>query len=217
MIKTIASVLILITCMAFTPGGNIWKLRSNKNGIAVYTRSVDGYSVSAVKSVCTFNSSLSSLVALVFDVPSYKKWIYHCNQASIMKWMTSLEFVYYQETNVPWPAANRDFIGRLKLIQDKVSGIVTITVENEPNFAPPKPGVVRLKKFTERIVIVPKGKNKSELSYEMMMDVGGNIPGWMVNLAITSGPYESLFAMKNVLNTGAYRNPIGFGYIKEMY
>lgn len=216
MIKTIASVLVLMTCMAFAPGGNTWELQSNKNRIAVYTKSVDGYSVSAVKSVCTMNSSLSGMVALVLDVGSYKKWIYHCANARILKWISPTELIYYQETSVPWPADNRDFIGRLKLSQDNKTGIVTVTVENAPDYLPEKSGKVRLKKFTERIVIVPKGKNKSELSYEMMMDVGGNIPGWMVNLAITSGPYESLLEMKDLVNTGAYRNT-RLTFIKEIY
>ncbi len=216
MIKTSIAVLILITYTAFKPGERAWELQSNKNGIAVYTRTVDGYSVSAVKSVCIINSSLSGMVALVLDVASYKKWIFHCDHAQIVKWINPTELIYYQETSVPWPADNRDFIGRLKLSQDKVSGIVTITVENEPNYLPQKTGRVRLKKFTERIIIAPKGKNKSELSYEMMMDVGGNIPGWMVNLAITSGPYESLSAMKSLANTGAYSNARP-GFIKEMY
>ena len=216
MIKTIASVLVLMTCMAFAPGGNTWELQSNKNGIAVYTKSVDGYSVSAVKSVCTMNSSLSGMVALVLDVASYKKWIYHCANARILKWISPTELIYYQETSVPWPADNRDFIGRLKLSQDNKTGIVTVTVENAPDYLPEKSGKVRLKKFNERIIIVPKGKNKSELSYEMMMDVGGNIPGWMVNLAITSGPYESLLEMKDLVNTGAYSNT-RLTFIKEIY
>ncbi len=216
MFKTITSFLILMTCLAVTPGGKTWELQSNKNGIAVYTRSVDGYSVSAVKSVCVMNSSLSGLVALVFDVPSYKKWIYHCDHAKILKWISPTELLYYQETSVPWPADNRDFIGRLKISQDKMTGVITVTVENEPNFLPEVSGRVRLKRFNETIIIAPEGKNKVELSYEMQMDVGGNIPGWMVNLAITSGPYESLFAMKNLVNTGAYNNT-RLGFIKEMY
>ncbi len=216
MIKAITSVLILYIGMAFTAGGNVWELRSNKNGIAVYTKTVDGYSVSSVKSVCTFNTSLSGMVALVLDIPSYKKWIFHCKDAKILKWISPTELIYYQEISVPWPADNREFIGRLKITQDNKTGVITLTVENEPNYLPEKPGNVRLKKFSEIVVITPKGKNKSELSYEMLMDVGGNIPGWMVNMAITTGPYESLFEMRNLVNTGVY-NSARLAFIKEVF
>ena len=214
MIKAITFVLILFTCLAFA-GDNSWQLRSNKNGIAVYTKTVSGYSVSSVKSVCAFNSSLSGMVALVLDIPSYKKWIFHCKDARILKWISPTELIYYQEISVPWPADNREFIARLKISQDNKTGVITANVENEPNYLPEKSGKIRLKKFSERVVIITKGKNKSELSYEMLMDVGGNIPGWMVNIAITSGPYESLVEMKNLVNTGAYSNA-RLSFIKEV-
>jgi len=202
--------------MAFASGDHAWELRSNKNGIAVYTKTVDGYSVSAVKSVCTLNSSLSGIAALVLDIPSYKKWIYHCDHATVLKWISPTELIFYQVTSVPWPADDRDFIGRLHLSQDNTTGTITVTVENEPGYLPIVSGKVRLAKFSEKIVIIPKGRNEAELSYEMLMDVGGNIPGWMVNLAITSGPYESLSQMKDLVNTGAYSNS-RLPFIKEMY
>jgi hypothetical protein len=216
MVKTITAVFILISFMAFTSGDHIWELRSNKNGIAVYTKTVEGYSVSSVKSVCTFNSTLSGMVALVLDIPAYKKWIFHCADAKILKWISPSKLIYYQEISVPWPADNRDFIARLKMSQDNKTGLITVIVENEPNYQPEKPGKVRLKKFSEIVIISPMGKNKSELSYEMLMDVGGNIPGWMVNMAITSGPYESLAEMRNLINTRAYSNA-RLGFIKEAY
>ena len=140
--------------------------------------------------------------------------MYHCGQVQVLKTISPLELIYYQVTEVPWPASNRDFIGRLKISQDPNTKIITARVENLPDYIPEKQGIVRLRQFRETMTITPKGRDQSELSYEMMMDVGGNIPGWMVNMAVTSGPYETLSAMKKLVNTGAY-NGIRYPYIKD--
>ncbi len=191
-----------------------WQLKTNKNGITVYTKSIPEISADAVKSVCTMSSSLSGLVALVSDISSYDKWVFHCAHAEILKTISSSEIIYYQETSVPWPASNRDFVGKMKISQDIKTGIVTVKIENMPGYIPENSGIVRLKTFNETITIVPKGNGKAELSYEMEMDAGGNIPGWMVNLAITSGPYESISELVKLVNTGAYRSA-RFPFIRE--
>ena len=206
--------LVFFSGFGIQNAGNDWHLESSKNGIAVYSKTVPGNSVNAVKSVCTLNCSLSGMVALIVDVASYHKWIYHCEHAEVLKTISPLELIYHQETEAPWPASNRDFIGRLKISQDYKTGVISASVENMPDYIPEKPGVVRLKQFNERLFIIPLGRGKSEISYELLMDVGGNIPGWMVNLAITAGPYESLSEMTKLVNTGVYNN-IHYPYIKD--
>jgi hypothetical protein len=197
-----------------SPNGNDWELKIQKNGVTVYTKSVPGNSVKAVKSVYTLKSSLSALVALVEDVPAYHNWIYHCSHAEILKNEGPAHLIYYQETSVPWPASNRDFIGNLKISQDKKTKIVTVNVDNQPDFIPEKSGKVRLKKFIEKIVIVPKGNGEVELTYELLLDPGGNIPSWMINLAITEGPYETSLEMIKTIQSGTYKNA-HFDFIKD--
>jgi hypothetical protein len=216
MFKSICFILFLLPSLRVTDQAGTWALKTDKNGIQVYTKSVTGSSTDAVKSVCVFNSSLSGMVSLVQDIAAYKKWIFHCATAKNLKTISGSELIYYQETSVPWPASNRDFIGDLKISQNPQTGVITATVENMPDYIPQKSGIVRLKKFSETVIITPKGKNKSELSYEMLMDVGGNIPGWMVNMALTDGPYESLLAMGKLVDTGVY-SKARFAFIKEVY
>ncbi len=215
MFKTMAFLIIFI--LAFSKvkqGENDWQLKVNKNGIAVYTRQVPGTNIKAIKSVFIMNTSLSGLVALLADISSYHKWVYRCSNAEILKTISPTELIYYQETSVPWPASNRDFVGKLKISQDPNTHVVTITIENMPDYIPVKSGKVRLKKYHDVSIIVPKGNGKAELTYELMLDPGGNIPAWMVNLAISEGPYQSNTAMIKLINSGVYKNA-RFAFIKE--
>jgi len=215
MLKTFSISLVLLSSFLSPNPGNDWRLRENKDGIQVYSKSVPGSGVDAVKSVYNVNSSVSGVVALVADAASYPKWIYRCSQAKTLKTISQEEFIYYQETSVPWPASNRDLIGHVKISQDPNTKIATITAENMPTFIPEKSGKVRLKVFHEKIDIVPKGKDKSEVTYELFLDPGGNIPAWMVNLAIVDGPFESSRDMIKLINTGAYKN-VHLSFIKDL-
>jgi hypothetical protein len=215
MIKSLYLLLIVLPALSFmNPGGSEWELKQNKNGVAVYTKSVPGMSVKAVKSVATVNSTLSGIVALVLDVPSYNKWIYRCANAHVVKTESASQLVYYQETSVPWPASNRDLVCQLKISQDKKSGIVTIIVENAPGFEKEKSGKVRLQKYSEKMLLVPKGKNEVEVTTELALDPGGNIPSWMINLAVTDGPYQTSLGMSKVVKSGSYQGA-HFPFIAE--
>jgi hypothetical protein len=214
MLKQTISVIFFSLFEIMYQGGGDWQLKTDKNGIEVFTRPEPGSRVKAVKSVCTIKSSLSGIVAILLDIPAYHKWIYRCSSAEVVKKINPSDLIYYQETSVPWPASNRDFVVQLKIIQDKQTGIVTATVENKPGVTADKSGKVRLQKYNEKVVIVPKGKDQVEVTTELSLDPGGNIPAWMINLAITDGPYETSAGMIKMVQSGAYKNA-HYDFIKE--
>src|SRR5665213_268393 len=98
MLKAFILLLILLPAFGLRSPGNDWNFEYNKNGIAVYTKPVPGYGANAVKLVCTLNSSMSGMVAMIVDISSYPKWIYRCQHAEILKTISPLEFIYHQET-----------------------------------------------------------------------------------------------------------------------
>jgi hypothetical protein len=193
---------------------NDWTLKLRKNGIEVFTKSLPGTNIKAVKSVYKVKSSLSSLVGLLLDVPSYTKWIYKCTDAKLIKTESPTEIIYYQLTNVPWPASDRDLVARLTIRQDKENGIVTAIIDCQPDLIAEKPGKVRLKKFDSKYIFSPKADGMLEVTSELFLDPGGNIPAWMINRAATMGPYNTALKMINMLNSEKYNNA-SFPFIKD--
>src|SRR5450432_3287214 len=103
-----------------------WVLRKNKNGIAIYTRYTDGYSIKQLRLIDTVQSSLSGIVALLGDTKNYTEWVYHCSESKTLKLINDQEQYDYELISVPWPFNNRDLISDSKISQDSLTKTVTI-------------------------------------------------------------------------------------------
>lgn len=193
---------------------NGWTLKLNKNGIQVFTKSIPGTSIKAVKAVYNVKSSLPALAALLLDVSSYPKWIYRCSEAKIIKTENASELIYYQLTNIPWPATDRDLVASLVINQEKDNRIVTAIIKNKPDFIAENKGRVRLKKFDSKYIFTPKADGIIEVTNELFLDPGGNIPAWMINQASTMGPYKTAMGMINLITSKKYNNS-SVPFIKE--
>jgi len=50
--------------------------------------------------------------------------------------------------------------------------------------------------------------------FELLIDLGGDIPAWLVNMAIDKGPYYTLLNMSKVVKTSRYKDTY-LNYIME--
>jgi hypothetical protein len=202
--------LILLFVAYFFAAGRVsygqenWKLKSNREDIAIYTRDVPNSRFKGIKVVCELNASLSQLVAVVMDVNTAVEWVYSTRSAVVLKQVSPSELYYYSEVNVPWPASNRDFIARLTATQDARTKVVTILGPVFPDYIPEKKDIVRVRHSEGKWIITPMGKDRVRVEYTLNMDPGGNIPAWLVNMFATKGPYESFRKLKVQLMKPAF-------------
>jgi hypothetical protein len=172
-----------------------WELKKDENGIAVYTRYAENSHLKEVRSVTEVKSSLSAIVALLFDVKNYPHWIYACSEASTLKVVDDHEEDHYQVTRLPWPLDNRDMIWHFNVEQDAATKIVTITNTSEPDYIPDKKGIVRVKRVQSSYRLTPLDSGKVNVEFEIFVDPGGSIPVWLINANIVMAPYKTTVAM----------------------
>jgi len=195
-------------------GQENWKLKSNKDDIAIYTRDVPNSRFKGIKVVCELNASLSQLVAVVMDVNTAVEWVYSTRSAVVLKQVSPSELYYYSEVSVPWPASNRDFIARLKVDQEPHTRVVTILGPVFPDYIPEKKDIVRVRHSEGKWVITPLAKGRIKVEYTLNMDPGGNIPAWLVNMFATKGPSESFRKLKVQLMKPAFAH-VHLSYIVD--
>jgi len=183
-----------------------WALKTNKDGIAVYTRSLPDSKFKAVKVECTFAASLSQLVAVILDVNTGDQWVYSTKSSVLLREVSASELFYYSEVSVPWPASNRDFIAHLKVVQDAHTKVVTVYGPTVPDYVPVKKDVVRILQSEGRWVISPIGPNRIKVEYTLRVDPGGNIPAWLINMFAAKGPLESFRNLRTHLQKPGYSN-----------
>jgi hypothetical protein len=183
-----------------------WKLKTDKDGINIYTRTFPDSKFKAIKVEVELDATLSQMVAVVLDVNTGAQWVYSTKSSVLLKQVSPSELYYYSEVSIPWPAANRDFIAQLRAVQDPRSRVVTIYGPVFPDYLPVKKDIVRVRRSEGKWIISPLGKGKIKVEYTLRVDPGGDLPAWLVNMFVTKGPFESFKKLKEQLQRPVYVN-----------
>jgi len=158
----------LLTTIIFALAGLVafgqadWKLSAEKDGIKVYTSNVPGSKIKAIKVECEINATESQLVSLLMDVNSSAEWVYHTKSCTLIKQVSPSDLYYYSEINLPWPAANRDFVAHLTVVQDPVTKVVTINGPAVQGFVPVKKRYCPRQQFQRSLDNCPAGFRQSK-------------------------------------------------------
>ena len=196
---------LLMTGIGFEGyGQDNWTLKSEKEGVTVYTRTFPDSKFKAIRVELELETSLSRMVAVLLDVDAGADWIYATKSSILLKRVSPSELYYYSEVNIPWPFSNRDFIAQLKVRQDSATRVVTVDGPTVPDYLPVKKDIVRVARSEGKWVLTPAGKGRIRVEYTLRTDPGGDLPAWLFNLFATKGPMESFANLKQQLKKAAY-------------
>jgi hypothetical protein len=188
-----------------------WKLERDKEGIKVYSSIYAGSKIKALKVVCLVESTLSQLAAVMLDIRNQDEWFYHTN-STILKEVTPNELYYHAELSFPFPISDRDFIEHIVLSQNAVTRVMTMTVQNLPDYLPVQKGFVRVMQSECKWVVTPLAKKSLHVEFTLFADPAGSIPVWLVNAMSYYGPYETFKKLKTQLLKPAYQD-VSFSFI----
>ena len=91
---------------------------------------------------------------------------------------------------------------------------VAIDVLGTPRYMPEKEGIVRIPKLITRWEFLPQGDGVVLVRFHLDIELGGNLPPWLVNTSIHRGPYETILGMSRFVKKRRYKKA-RFPYIKE--
>jgi len=206
--------LLILCCLllSLSAAGQAWELKTQEEGIKVYTRPVENSAIKAIKVECTVEASLSQLTAVLLDIPASDEWVYATKYCRVQKMLSPNEFIYHSEIEVPWPVSNRDFIVRVKLEQDSAKTL-TVSGENLPQYLNEQEGVVRILHTVSHWAATPRD-NYVDIVFTLHVDPGGLIPAWLINLFATRGPLETFRNLRNQVKKPEYQDA-RFDFILE--
>jgi hypothetical protein len=190
MIKIIFT-LFIILLPGISPGQRNWIQEKNENGIKVFSSVVPNAAYKAIKVEASFTGNYSKLMAVLSDVPQYSKWIYHSKANSVVQRNSPLDFIYHTETVLPWPMSNRDVVIHIQINTDSLPKFITITGTGQPARIAKKSGLVRVPQYSARWKVSMPAQETISIHYELELNPGGNIPGWMSNSFVSKGPFET--------------------------
>lgn len=185
----------------------VWKLRKDKDGITVWTRKVPGSGSLEFRAVTEIQATMPCMLALMEDVKSYTRIFPSVKEARLLGITASRDPVLYQRINVPPPAKDRDTVVRISFEGNGKTGAVTLRMTSLWDYIPERKNIVRVKKVAGYWEFVPDAKRGVvKVTYRLHNDPGGDLPPWLVNVAVVKRPYNVLRKLKRIAREPAYRD-----------
>jgi hypothetical protein len=177
---------------------NAWDLKKDANDIQIYTRDYPDSPVKEFLAITICNSSLPDVVTLINNIEGYPKWLRSCKLVEPVKNESNLAQTNYVEISFPWPLSNRDGIWESTTITNTESTYFA-EIRSRPELVPEKKGIVRMNNACGYWKIEKLINGQTKITQQFFADPEGNIPGWVVNLFLVDGPYDTFMNLLELL------------------
>lgn len=169
-----------------------WEFKKDKRNIKCYTRPVKISPMISFRGVGDVKGKMSDMVSFLMDIERYPEWMYMNVKSYILDKTGETEAYVYTLLQPPWPASQRDITVRRQWYYLPETGAVIITIKGLPDYVPKRDKTVRGSQITAYYMLVPKGDNTIEVTYEGIADPGGWLPVWLVNFCVVYTPYSTI-------------------------
>ena len=170
----------------------------DKDSVKIWTCPSKNSKFKAVKSTFLMKGTPSQLTALVLDLDGHKNWQYKTKSASLVKKISDQHYIYYTEIEAP-VVNNRDFVIEMTINQDPNTKLLLIDLVSVPDYIPHKEGIVRVPFSKARWTVRSIDNDIIQVDYFLELDLGGSVPGWIVNMFAHQGPYETYLGMRELI------------------
>ncbi len=200
------SFILLLFCFWFEPNyaQSDWKEVRNEQQIKVYTRTVKGYDIKELKIIANFDASAQSFVALLLDVASQPKYLFSCEHVELVRAKSKQEQIYYQQVNMPWPLKDRDGYFQQNTYSNQANKTTVFETKAIGHLYPLKSEYVRITILKATWTLQPTSDKSMIGEYQVVINPGGEVPAWLINLFIDKAPFETVLKMRKLLATGKY-------------
>ncbi len=201
----LAFLLTLLNQTALAATEEVWELQRDRDGIQIYTRSVEGSKFKAVKAEMEIDAPIRELVGLVMDTDACPEWAALCKDSEVVQQTSETDLHVYTLNDVPWPVKDRDAVARVLWSQDE-AGIVTMRAELVSGFVPETKKAMRLTYGKTAWIFVPVGPDRTRVISEAHLDPGGATPAWVTNMLLVDSPFDTMAGMRTLVASGRYQD-----------
>ena len=182
-----------------------WTFKKERDGIRVYTRDLADSNLKELKITLRAEGTLNSILSLINDVDAYQNWVYRCGLSKTIERRSPLESIDYYIMDFPWPLSDRDLTVHSTIHQDPQTKVVTSITKSVAGVVDKHSEMVRISQHFNKWIFKPVNEKEVDVVYTLNSHPAGNIPDWLINMAIDQGPMESMKRFRNMLKTKKYK------------
>ncbi|XLS29074.1 START domain-containing protein [Flavobacteriaceae bacterium M23B6Z8] len=174
-----------------------WELKKNKNGIQVYTRSLDSTRINEYKAVVLSNTTVEKALKVILDGDNLWKWNHKTSESKTVSQISNSEFIFWMKNDLPWPVKNRDNVSYVK-VREITDGYWIDILPGPSNLVAEQEGTIRMTNFKGHWSIIKKDKSV-QITQQLYGDPEGSLPSWLLNSILTTAPFHSFCDLKELL------------------
>lgn len=178
----------------------LWKLIDDRAGIQTYEKITSNNGLVAFRGEILIPAPLKKIATILIQDEYQKDWVDSFVSTRRLSEKSVFEHVKYNQTKVPWPFQNRDFVFNVhaKVSLNPATMLILMKSTNDPG-APLVEGVVRGEIIHSYYYLKElNGLRATRMVVEMEVDPKGAIPLWLVNLSQKNWPFNTLMSLKKI-------------------
>ncbi len=172
------------------------KLVKKSNGISVYKIKNSHESLNRIIAKTQVSTNYMDILCLIKDFNHQKDWIYANHEAFVLDSINPYRWIYYGVSETPWPILDRDVVAEVELIIDENENRLILHSIAKPDIIPESEELVRIQMMDSKWILTKLEENLTLVELDLLVDVGGTVPHWLVNLFGSKGPMGTLKNMK---------------------
>ena len=204
--------IVLLLCIAGGSAGadearGAWERVSDKDGIVVQRRSVEGYKLKEFIGRGVVQAPIGRVLAVIRDANRRAEWMPACADSHLVaEDLAARTQTAYHRTKAPWPVSDRDSVNRAEMIVEPAKHRVFLPFEAiAAAGVPPVKGVVRMPFMRGHWALTPvDGGKATEAEYQVFANPGGILPDWLANLASKTLPRETIEGLRKQVVRASY-------------
>lgn len=192
-----------------------WRQIRACDGIIGYARANPRSPVNEARATGVVDAPVAVLEAVVRDIPAETQWMFMCSKAykidSPDLAVSADSYYSYFRQGLPWPVSDRYAIMKHELSLDRASGTLTLRGKGVQNAAVPaqEKGGMRLPLVEVSCIMKPIAENKTEVTYQILADVGGSLPTPVLQLLTKSLAVDTIRNVRKMVTKEPYRSARG--------
>ncbi|MHB8420995.1 MAG: START domain-containing protein [Myxococcales bacterium] len=157
-----------------------WKLAYRHHGLSVYQDGTDSRPCYLIEG--PIGANLFSVLAVLADVSHRTEWVRDLKESRIVEGNVEKAVVIYERYHLPWPCHDRDAVAYSEIFEDDANLAVTVKYHEvvRPD-VPERSGIVRMPSTRGSMFFRYLDKDHCFARVLVRLDVGGRIPGFIVN------------------------------------
>lgn len=196
-----------IFCLIFIAGINSffyaqdWVLEHEDERIVVYTKKDSTDNIKTYKAESYIKHPAESIFAVYTDFENYPEWFEELEQILMIDTTFGENYTvydYYSVIAIPWPFDDRELVQSFKTEKLEEGRYLLYSTPLEYSFY--NEDFVRVEDFYQRTELIDQGNGTTKILMEGKYDVGGNVPSWLINMFVVSGPMNAVESIENYLD-----------------